>query len=190
MNRLIAMFLCCAALAFGETEKDSRVGAGGVIFGEDFAFAFVIGAPPGWIFDTQSALAIGSRVVIYPEGSDLANTGVWISANAFPLGGLSLERWMDQDKSALETDFPGLIVKDYPNLLTGDTLIALVRGWEPGSSDYELIERAAYIRIGQHVAIISLSAITKEAFNESLEAFAYVVRGFSNFKELLHKEQN
>lgn len=189
MKRFLTILMAggLAAVA-AQTEKDPREGAGGVIFGP--GFAFVMGAPENWIFDSERAPSIGSRVVIYPAGTDLNHTQVIIHANALPLNELTLQEWIEQDIGNLEEEFPGIVVKEHPGLKTADTLTAVVREFEPAESRYGLYERIAYIDIGENVAIVSLSAQNKEAYDESIEAFEYVVTEFRKVdKQIILKEQ-
>jgi len=166
--------------------SDQREGAGGIIFGPGFAFA--LGAPQGWIFDTRSAQIIGSRVVMYPVDTDLTTTDVWIAANAFPLNELSIKDWIEQDIADLKAEFPGIKVTSHPDMFTADSLLARVRGFSPAESGYELTERIAYIKLGENVAVISLSARSQKTLEESLDAFDYVVSGFSDFKKELERQ--
>ena len=189
MKRFLTILMAggLAALA-AQTEKDPREGAGGVIFGS--GFAFVMGAPENWIFDSERAHSIGSRVVMYPAGTDLNHTQVIIHANALPLNELTLQEWIEQDIANLEEEFPGIVVKEHAGLKTADTLTAVVREFEPAESCYGLYERIAYIDIGENVAIVSLSAQNKEAYDESIEAFEYVVTEFRKVdKQIILKEQ-
>lgn len=163
---------------------DEREGTGGVIFGPGFAFA--IGAPDGWIFDTKSALLIGSRAVIYPAGYDLESTNVMIHANAFGLGDITLDLWIKQDIQSLKQDFVGIEVNDLDNLITQDSITAIVKEFDPGQSTYGLYERIAYIDLETSVAVVSLSAQNKDAYQSSIAAFDEVVVNFSNFKKQLN----
>lgn len=190
MKRFLTILMAgglAAALA-AQTEKDPREGAGGVIFGP--GFAFVMGAPESWIFDSERAPSIGARVVIYPAGTDLNHTQVIIHANALPLNGSTLQEWIEQDIANLMEEFQGIVVNKSKNLTTADTLTAVVREFEPAESRYGLYERIAYIDIGENVAIISLSAQNKKAYDESIEAFEYVVTEFRKVdKQIILKEQ-
>jgi len=189
MKRFLAILMAGGlAAALAAQTEDPREGAGGIIFGA--GFAFVIGAPENWIFDSKSALSIGARAVMYPVGTDLNHTQVIIHANALPLNELTLQGWIEQDIANLEEEFPGIVVKEHPGLMTTDTLTAIVREFEPAESRYGLYERIAYIDIGENVAIISLSAQNKEAYEESIEAFNYVVTEFrKGDTQILLKEQ-
>ncbi|MBN2378366.1 hypothetical protein JXM67_00990 [candidate division WOR-3 bacterium] len=187
MKRVISILVLGIAILLAQDLDTEKEGAGGVVVGEGFMIA--LGAPPGWIFETKLAVAMGSRVVIYPADEDLGTTPVMIHANAFPLDGLSLEAWLAQDISSLEDEYPGIKITVYPDLVTADSLTAVVRGFDPAESDYPLIERIAYIRIGKHVAIISLSAETKEACEDAIDEFEYVVAGFSDFKKTLNQAE-
>lgn len=165
-----------------------REGTGGIIFGPGFAFA--LGAPQGWVFDTKNAPSIGSRAVIYPKDCNLSTTEVLIHANAFPLENMTLSQWIEGDIAQLKQEFPGIKVKALPSLLTADSLTAMVREFDPSRSSYELIERIAYIRIDDHVAVVSLSARNREAYDGSIDAFTYVVEGFSNFQEKIRQQKD
>ena len=168
--------------------QDPREGAGGVIFG--LGFAFIMGAPENWIFDSESAPLIGSRAVIYPVGTDLNHTQVIIHANTLPLNTMTLEQWIEQDIANLKKEFPGIVVTKLKNLTTNDTLTATVWEFDPAESCYGLYERIAYIDIGENIAIVSLSAQNRKAYEESIQAFEYVVTEFRNVdRELLEKEQ-
>ncbi|NLI97737.1 hypothetical protein GX441_03640 [bacterium] len=185
MKRLLALIALAGAFALVSAQnKDEREGAGGIIFGPGFSFA--LGAPKEWIFDTELATAIGARAVMYPAGTELATTDVIIYANAFPLEGKSVNAWLTGDIEKLKKDFPGVSITEEKNLMTADSLIAIVRGFAPAQSSYPNYERTAYIMIGTNVAVISLSAQSSEAFKKSVSAFEYVVTGFRNIgKELL-----
>lgn len=190
MKRFPAILLAgglLTALA-AQTEKDPREGTGGIIFGP--GFAFVMGAPESWIFDSERAPSIGSRVVIYPVGTDLNHTQVIIHANALPLNRLTPQEWIEQDIANLKEGFPGIVVKEQESLKTADTLTAVVREFKPAESSYGLYERIAYIDIGENLAIVSLSAQNKEAYDESIEAFEYVVTEFRKVdRQIILKEQ-
>jgi hypothetical protein len=189
MKRFLAIFMAGGlAAAAAAQNQDPREGAGGVIFGP--GFAFIIGAPEDWIFDSESAALIGSRAVIYPAGTDLNHTQVIIHANALPLNTTTLEQWIEQDITSLVKEFPGIVVTKLKTLITNDTLTATVWEFDPAKSSYGLYERIAYIDIGENVAIISLSAQSKKVYNESIQAFEYVVTEFRKIdKELLEKAQ-
>jgi len=175
MKRLFA-FLLVGGLITTLAAADQREGAGGVIVGPGFSFA--LGAPQGWIFDTQSAPSIGSRALIYPVGTNLDHTKVIIHANALPLNGLSLEKWIQQDIKSLAAEFPGIALNELPDIVTVDSLSAIIREFNPGESSYSLYERVAYIEMGKNVAIVSLSAQNKEIYHESIDAFEYVIGEF------------
>jgi hypothetical protein len=189
MRRFLAILMAGGlAATIVAQNQDPREGAGGVIFGP--GFAFIMGAPEGWIFDSESAPSIGSRAVIYPVGTDLNHTQVIIHANALPLNTMTLKQWIEQDIANLQKEFPGIVVTKLKNLTTTDTLTAAVWEFDPAESSYGLYERIAYIDIGENVAIVSLSARNIKAYQESIPAFEYVVTEFRNVdKELLEKER-
>lgn len=190
MKKLLALLMAggLSTLLIAQTGSEEREGAGGIIFGP--AFSFALGAPQGWIFDTELAPAIGARAAIYPKGEDLTTTQVLIHANAFPLENMTLSQWIEGDIAQLKQEFPGIKVKALPSLQTADSLTAMVREFDPSRSSYELIERIAYIRIDDHVAVVSLSARNRKAYDGSIDAFTYVVEGFSNFQEKIRQQKD
>jgi len=181
---LIAFISLSFSFLTAQTDTQ-KVGAGGVVVGDGYAIA--LGAPAGWVFETKLALQRGARVLIYPEEEDIDASPSMIYVNVFPLEGLSLEAWLTEDIAALEDEYPGIKITQHSDLETVDSLSAVVREFDPVDSRYPVKERVAYIRLGKHVAIISLSAQSDDAYNNSIEAFEYVVTGFSDFRKELNK---
>ncbi len=182
MRRFFPSLLLLGAFVFlAAQEEDEREGAGGLIGGP--GYSFVIGAPKGWLFDTKYAYIVGAKAVMYPVETDLTTTDVIIYANAFPLEGKSLETWVTEDNARLSTDYPGVAITRENTLETADSLLALVRSFAPEKSAYELYERTAYVRMDQTVAVISLSAQSEDAFERSISAFEFVVKGLRKIEK-------
>lgn len=172
---LTILLLLGSLVGLAGQEKDEREGAGGFIVGPDYSF--VIGAPKGWLFDTKYAYIVGAKAVMYPVETDLTTTDVIIYANALPLEARSLDAWVADDIARLKTDYPGISITTESSLMTADSTLALIRGFAPAKSAYELYERTAYVKMGPVVAVISLSTASEETFKRSLSAFEFVVKG-------------
>ncbi len=188
MKRLFLLLWIAGLLStLPAAEVDPREGAGGIIPGKEFSYA--IGAPKGWIFDAELAPYIGVNVVIYPVGTTLSKAPAWIIANSFSLQGKIISQWIKDDITKLETDFPGIKVSNHKNLITADSLYAIVKSIAPGKSSYELYERSAYIKIANRVVVISLSSNNAKDYNKSIDAFEYVVSNFMRVTKDMVKEK-
>lgn len=193
MKRIFAIHVSLAVLgALCAAEiSDPREGAGGILAAP--GFFILLGAPQGWIFESQSALeVVGAPVAIYPVEFDMTNATTMILANFIPLGGLGFDEWLESDAKNIKESFPGITLSDHPSLVTADSVSATVKGIAPGKSTYDLYERAAYIPYEDYVVVVWLSAQNEDSLEKSLPALNYVVSGLRMLseEELLKLKEN
>lgn len=190
-SAVVYAFLAVMGTLWAAEITDPREGAGGIVAAP--GFYILLGAPQGWIFESQTALeVVGAPVAIFTVESDLSNATRMIMANFISLGDLGFEEWLEVDAHGVRENFPGIAITDYPPVVTADSLSATVRGIEPGQSSYDFYERVAYIPYENYVVIVWLSAHSQDELKKSLPALDYVVSGVRilSEKELQEFKEN
>ncbi len=145
---------------------------GGIVYADDLGI--VVGAPKGWIFDSQSGLKQKLNCVLYPVGKTWSSADEVMYVNFSKLKeGQSLEAFIEADIAPFKEKSAGLKVKE-------DKTIKLKSGQEAqmrlfSGDQYGNYEAIAYVEAFGSVGMFVLSSRTKEGFERSLPAFKEVV---------------
>lgn len=152
--------------------------AGAAIAGDEIVYGQEIGigvsVPDGWIFDRESGRSQGLQGVLYPVGSTWESSPQMIYIHIVRLmPGESLGKFILADLETFAKSGPDIRTKKMPALLLAGGSKAEV--WEFTGEEWGNFERSAYLSKDACVVLFVLSSKSREAYDQSLEAFAGLV---------------
>jgi len=171
--RLTALILVISLAGAAQAVPQCKTPEGaGIVYGSELGVG--IGAPKGWIFDSESAVSQGLYAVMYPEGSSWADAREVMYVNVARLDeGQTVESFISEDVASFREKAPDLVVKVAEPIAIASGANAEVRHFSGDSWGNH--EAVAYIASGSSVAIYVLSCRSKGGFEKSLPAFQEMV---------------
>jgi len=173
MNSLLSILFCLSILIstplFGFSQAPE---GGGIVYGARLGVG--VGAPAGWVFDSQSGVNQGLHTVMYPEGSSWSDATEVMYVNIATMDdGQTIEEFIQDAIVRLKQQSPNLKVEPgSPITVTGGDVaqVRLYSGDKWGNR-----EAVAYVQKDGSVAIYVLSCRSEAGFSESLPAFREMV---------------
>lgn len=158
----------------------------GLVFGP--GASFTIKEPTGWTLDYESGKSEGYPMVFYPKGGSWEKSEAVIYINIKKKQTSSSPTVNEVAGSDLETfkrKFPGTTVSQNPSLRTSDGREAEMRVFTDNSANFH---STAFIDQGDTMAMITLSARTRQGFDQSSSAFNEAVSSYEFKTNALTKE--
>jgi hypothetical protein len=169
LTNLVSVFMLSVIplISYAQTPE-----GGGIVYGEHLGVG--VGAPSGWVFDSQSGVNQGLHAVMYPEGSSWSDASEVMYVNIAQLEtSQNLEEFIQDAIVRLKEQSPDLKVDTSPPITVSGGAVAEVRLYS--GDRWGNREAVAYVEKEGSVAIYVLSSKTEAGFSESLPAFQEMV---------------
>lgn len=157
------------------SSQPEREAAGGLLYGKDHSY--LLGAPKGWILDSESGKPQGLVAVFYPKGGSWADSPSVMYSRIQPKKGKTFAEAIQWDIDYMKKQSPMIQVTMQEPIIYGkDKKKAEVR-YLTGEHDRNL-EAVAYLEEAKWVVLIVLTARNEQTFKESLPAFKELVESY------------
>lgn len=174
MKKALAFFVTIVLSVFWSFSQDS---AGGIVYGEDWAY--IIKAPSGWIMDSNTWSSRGIYALFYKQGTAFKAPNPIIYINSSGLGDTStaaLGDYIKQDVQSYTSD-PNNTVTELTTFITH--LKAEVRIFKFDIGHGKQYEMIGYLQQKNTVHMIILAVFSEKDMKENLSRLYEVIDSFS-----------
>jgi hypothetical protein len=173
LSLVMAAAACCAQAADQKNADDMNAG---IIYGDGHAFA--VSAPDGWVLDNESGVNQGLHAVFYPKGSSWKEAPAVMYVNTVRTSpGETIESTIAGDLAEMKLKSPNIRMITGLSIATSDKKTAMVRYFTGDKwGNYEAV---AYVQEETVFVLLTLTARTKELYENALNAFQNLVKSYA-----------